>query len=205
MLKVIDLKTSNISSVEKALRYIGAKFEVIDNYASLRGATKVLLPGVGSFHNSSKQLFKTGFAEELQDIVSTDDVPLLGICVGMQLLADSGVEGGEARGLGLIQGNVKLLDIPDKNLTVPHLGWNSFDEVTDSHKLLDGIPNHSCFYFAHSYEFEVLDPETKVAFSYHGKKISAYIEKNNVYGAQFHPEKSQAEGAVFLRNFVELC
>jgi glutamine amidotransferase len=205
MLKVIDLKSSNISSVIKALKHIGTNFEVVDDSCSLAGATKILLPGVGSYQNSSKKLLETGMADVIRNLVLSENVPILGICVGMQLLANCGDEGGRAEGLGLIEGHVKILEVSDKSIKIPHLGWNSFDDLRAEYKLFKGVPMDSCFYFAHSYEFNVYDKKAKIAFTHHGKIIPAYIEKNNIYGAQFHPEKSQFVGLRFLRNFVELC
>ncbi len=205
MLKIIDLKTSNIASVIKALKYIKVKYEVVDSYEQLKGADKILLPGVGSYTNASVRLHETNLSDAIIELVKEKNVPILGICIGMQLLAEFGLEGGGSEGLGLLSGRIKPLLVDDKTITVPHLGWNSVDSCTKNLELFKKVPDDSCFYFAHSFEFEVSDPGANNATTHHGKPVTAYVEKNNIYGAQFHPEKSQAVGLQFLRNFSEIC
>lgn len=203
MLKIIDLERGNIGSVIKALKFLGAEFELVTTPEKLSNASKIILPGVGSFTDASKKLMKSGFKEKLDHLVLQDRIPILGICVGMQLLASDGDEGGGAAGLGYIAASVKKLNSFDNSLNIPHMGWN--DIQTKGHPLLDNIPDNSCFYFVHSYAMKIRDSFVDIAYTDYGEDVVAYVKKDNIYGAQFHPEKSQLVGLQFLRNFIEKC
>lgn len=204
MLKVVDLQVGNIGSVIKAIKHLGADYELITKPEQLVGSTKIILPGVGSFTSASNKLHASGFVEALSEHVLTLEVPVLGICVGMQLLANEGIEGGVAKGLGYIDATVKRINDFNGSLTVPHMGWN--DVNSEGLSLFSGIENHSCFYFVHSYAMKIHNQEgLNIAFTDYGEDIVAYVRKGHIHGAQFHPEKSQSVGLQFLRNFIETC
>lgn len=204
MLKIVDLQVGNIGSVVKAIKHLGVDYELITIPEQLAGATKIILPGVGSFTASSKKLYASGFVDALNKHVLTLKVPVLGICVGMQLLANEGVEGGRAKGLGYIDAVVKRINSFDDMLIIPHMGWN--DVSTKDLSLFHGIKDKSCFYFVHSYAMKVVNQEgLDIAYTDYGEDVVAYVRKNNIHGAQFHPEKSQTVGLQFLRNFINLC
>lgn len=204
MIKIVDLQVGNIGSVIKAIEYLGAEYELVAMPSQLVGATKIILPGVGSFATASERMFASGFAESINDQVLKLKVPILGICVGMQLLAKCGVEGGLSKGLGYIDAKVERINNFDGTLTVPHVGWNDVDAKKMA--LFNGIENDSCFYFVHGYSMRIDNSQgLDIAFTNYGENIVAYVKKGNIYGAQFHPEKSQFVGLKFLRNFIELC
>ena len=204
MLKIVDLQIGNIGSVVKAIKHLGFDYELISKPEQLLGATKIILPGVGSFTTASKALHASGFAEALEHYVLNLKTPVLGICVGMQLLAEYGVEGGGAKGLGYIDATVERINNFDGALTIPDMGWN--DVNTKELTLFTGIENDSCFYFVHSYAMKITNPQgLDIAFTNYGEDVVAYVRKGNIHGAQFHPEKSQSVGLQFLRNFIKSC
>jgi glutamine amidotransferase len=204
MLKIVDLEVGNIGSVVKAIKHLGINYELINDPKQLQGATKIILPGVGSFSSCSDKMFASGFGDALAEKVNIDKTPILGICVGMQMLAKYGVEGGGRKGLGFIDASVNRLDDFDKSLVIPHMGWNDID--IKGFNIFKNVPLNSCFYFVHSYEMKVNDNEgLNIVYTDYGNPVVAYINKDNIHGAQFHPEKSQTVGLQFLRNFIELC
>lgn len=204
MLKIVDLEVGNIGSVVKVIKHIGVEFELITLPEQLDGASKIILPGVGSYTAASKKVHESGFAQALNEQVLNNKVPVLGICVGMQLLATSGEEGGESKGLGYINGTVKRINSFDNSLIIPHMGWNDIN--TNEIPIFNNIENNSCFYFVHSYAMKISDTDNiNVAYTNYGEDIVAYINKGNIHGAQFHPEKSQHAGIQFLRNFIKQC
>jgi glutamine amidotransferase len=200
---VIDYGMGNLGSVRRASEECGADVEVSDQPVDLRSATHIILPGVGSFTDGMANLTSHGWVSAIREAVLNDGIPLLGICLGMQLLAEIGYEGGETPGLGLIPGKVDLLKSTSSVERIPHVGWN---EIFSSNQasLFEGIPDGSDFYFVHSYHFKVKDPSHVVATTpYCGGFISA-VQSGNVYGVQFHPEKSQRSGFQLLKNFLKL-
>jgi glutamine amidotransferase len=204
MLKIVDLQVGNIGSVVKAIKYIGVEFELITKPEQLVSATKIILPGVGNFAAASEKMNMSGFREALDEHVLILKVPVLGICVGMQLLANQGVEGGHHKGLGYIDASVERINCFDRTLTVPHIGWN--DVSSKKLMLFNGIDDGSCFYFVHSYAMKITNLKgLDIAYTDYGEDVVAYVRSDNIHGAQFHPEKSQSVGLKFLRNFIELC
>lgn len=204
MLKIVDLEVGNIGSVIKVVKHLGVDFELITQPEQLIGASKIILPGVGSFTAAAKKMHESGFAQALYEYVITKEIPVLGICVGMQLLANTGEEGGQSKGLGFINATVKRINSFDGSLVIPHMGWNDVD--TNELPIFNNIDNHSCFYFVHSYAMSITDHKNlNVVYTNYGENIVAYVNKGNIHGAQFHPEKSQHVGIQFLRNFIELC
>lgn len=198
MITVIDLNLGNVASVDKALKHLNIKHVVSDSARDIQNAEKIIFPGVGNFFEAAKRMKNLGLADILKEQVIGKKIPLLGICLGMQLLAGFGEEGGGAEGLNFINGEIKLLRTDKAKLRLPHIGWNDVN-FTDF-KLFTGIKNSSCFYFVHSYEM-ILQEEVKIATSNYGVDFVAAIQKGNIMGVQFHPEKSQEAGLCLLNNF----
>ena len=204
MLKIVDLEVGNIGSVIKVIKHLGVDFELITQPEQLIGASKIILPGVGSFTAAAKKIHESGFAKALTESVVINKVPVLGVCVGMQLLASIGEEGGRSKGLGFINATVKRINSFDGSLIIPHMGWNDI-EINEL-PIFNNIDNGSCFYFVHSYAMTLNENENlNVAYTNYGENIVAYVNKGHIHGAQFHPEKSQHVGIQFLRNFIDLC
>jgi glutamine amidotransferase len=202
MLKIIDLKIGNIGSLVKAINYLGVAYQVVDEPLGLEGASKIILPGVGNFKAASQALFATGFYDALRTKVLIEHIPILGICVGMQLFASVGDEGGGSKGLGFFDAEVKKINNFDGTLITPHMGWN--DVHANQLEMFFGIEEDSCFYFVHSYSMRI-NENVNVAMTSYGENIVAYVNKGHIHGTQFHPEKSQQVGLQFLRNFIKLC
>ena len=200
MIGVVGYGMGNLRSVVNAIEHLGAGCEVVETPDRAREAEKLILPGVGAFGEAMTLLDRKGFAETLPALVQKGR-PLLGICLGMQLLADSSSEHGEHPGLGLIHGTVERIDAD--GLRVPHVGWNSATALRPS-VLFQGLPEEPTFYFVHSYELRTADADHLTATSDYGGPVSAAVEADSVFGVQFHPEKSQADGLTLLRNFVAL-
>lgn len=200
MITVIDLKIGNINSVSRALKYIGIKHQISDTAAEISKAEKLILPGVGNFTEAAKRMKYLGLDGVLKEMVLDNKVPILGICLGMQLLASFGEEGGGAQGLGLIKGRVIYHRASLSGLRLPHIGWNEVDHCNI--KLFDTIDNRSCFYFVHSYEF-LPEESVKVGYTNYGVDFVSVVQKDHIIGTQFHMEKSQKLGLKLLANFCE--
>lgn len=202
---VIDYGSGNLGSVLRTFENLGANAELIENPSQLASFRVAILPGVGNFTSSMQDLQARGWTGVLRDWVATNETDLLGICVGMQLLADYGDEGaqgdGPTEGLGLIRGTVRHLTDFGCNDRVPHVGWNGIDHSGDP--LLRGIRPGTDFYFVHSYAMDVTNPEDLVAQVHYGARIPAVVRSGRVYGTQFHPEKSGRAGHALLKNFLE--
>jgi len=197
---LVDYGAGNLRSVENALRAAGGSgVEVTADPAMLRAADRIVLPGVGAFANCMGALGAIpGMIEAMGEAVIGRGVPFLGVCVGMQLMADAGEEHGRHLGLGWIPGTVRLMAPADPALKVPHMGWNDVI-VTVEHPLI--VPGEA--YFLHSYGFDAADPAHRVAATDHGGPIAAAVARDNMIGVQFHPEKSQRYGLAFLARFLE--
>ena len=207
---IIDYETGNLKSVSKALELASnnvlkrSNIEIINSAKDLNNFDKVVLPGQGSF----KQCFQSlnsihGILDGLTDFVTVKKKPILGICVGMQLFSSFGDEDGGSDGLGWIKGKVKKISLKDLSLKLPHMGWNNI-KISSNSKLLNGINNDSHFYFVHSYSFDVDEKKYVSATTNYSSEIVSAIEKENIFGTQFHPEKSQANGIKILENFVKI-
>ena len=207
---IIDYETGNLKSVSKALELASnnvlkkSNIEIINSAKDLNNFDKVVLPGQGSF----KQCFQSlnsihGILDGLTDFVIVKKKPILGICVGMQLFANFGDEDGGSDGLGWIEGKVKKISLKDLSLKLPHMGWNNI-KISSHSKLLSGVNNDSHFYFVHSYSYEVDEKKYVSATTNYSIEIASAIEKENIFGTQFHPEKSQANGIKILENFVKI-
>jgi glutamine amidotransferase len=209
MIAIIDYGMGNIHSVNKALESCGAKTQVINKADDIRIADKVVLPGVGAFNDAADELRKQGLDKAINSHINNKK-PFLGICLGMQLLFESSQEAAGSEGLGILKGEVKKFK--DKNgFKVPHIGWNQLkkaighrSQVTSECPLLRNIPDNAYVYFCHSYYPEPQDKNVIAATTDHAIDFTSVIWLDNVYGVQFHPEKSQETGLKILKNFVNL-
>ena len=201
MIAIIDYGVGNLFSLKSSLDFIGAQNVVTKDPLVIKQADRIILPGVGAFADAIKLLHETGLVPVIKDQVSKGK-PLLGICLGMQLLFDTSYEYGCHKGLGLIDGDVcPIADDVDKNFKIPHMGWNSLDFVGDC-PLFKYIKNGDYVYFVHSYYAK--NCNNVVATSNYGADLTAMVQKGNVFGAQFHPEKSGATGLAILKAFNEI-
>lgn len=203
MISVIDYGVCNLGSMLNMLRKVGAEAELVSTAAALERAGKLVLPGVGAFDNGIGALRERGLAEALRKRVLQDKVPLLGVCLGMQMLGRRSEEGG-MEGLGLIDAEVRRFQFaPDSRNKVPHMGWNLLAQRRDG-PLLRELGARSRFYFCHSYHLVCADPGDVLATADYGGEFVAVLQHDNVYGVQFHPEKSHRFGMALLHNFAEL-
>ncbi|HHW04097.1 MAG TPA: imidazole glycerol phosphate synthase subunit HisH [Thermoanaerobacterales bacterium] len=202
MIGIIDYGMGNLMSVQKAFEKMGFKAKLLKNQQDLEDVKSMVLPGVGAFEDAIDSLKSFGWIEVIYDAVKAG-MPFLGICLGMQLLFEESFEGGHFEGLGLIKGSVRKLEPHQKNLKVPHMGWNSVKKTRDS-RLLANIPDNTDFYFVHSYYCDPRENVTTGVTEYDGL-FSSCIEKYNVFGVQFHPEKSSRFGLHILKNFGEMA
>lgn len=201
---VIDYGMGNILSVLSALRYLGATAEVSSDPEAVADAHKLILPGVGSFRRAMESLRASGLDQAIRRAALERESCLLGICLGMQLLGTFGTEDGETEGLGLVDQRVDAFTPSElAGLKIPHIGFSAVAAAPDS-RLFAGLPAESDFYFVHSYRLLPGIPDTVVSCCHHGVPFAAAVEKGNVFGAQFHPEKSQTNGLILLKNFLNL-
>lgn len=199
---VIDYGMGNLGSVRRAFEEVGGRVTVSDQPALLHEVSHIVLPGVGSFADGMANLHQGGWVAALRAAVLERQMPLLGICLGMQLLADHGVEGGETAGLGFIPGRVERL-IPDSPATrIPHVGWNEVYHRNPC-PIMEGIPDGTDFYFVHSFRLTAADPATVVGATPYCGEFPSVVMNGSVFGTQFHPEKSQPVGFRILRNFLQ--
>jgi glutamine amidotransferase len=201
MIALIDYGIGNLRSVEKALAAVRADVRLTDDAEKILAAEKVVLPGVGAFGDGMAGLRKRGLINVLSTIVARE-TPLLGICVGMQLLFETSSELGEHAGLGLLPGSVRRF--PDTGLKIPQTGWNQLHTEKVS-PLLQGLPPGSYAYFNHSYYCDAGTAADVLASTQYGVRYASVVGRGRLYGVQFHPEKSQSVGLTMLRNFVEFC
>lgn len=198
MIAVIDYGAGNLFSVKNALDYLGYENVFTNKADDLKKADKLILPGVGAFPDAMKMLDETGLIGTIKE--EANKKPLLGICLGMQMLFEKGYEFGETEGLGFIGGSVKLMTPPD--LVIPQIGWNELI-MNKECPILKDIGEKPYVYFVHSYAAEC-DSKDVAAYTDYGGRVTACVMKGNVYGCQFHPEKSGETGLRILKNFAEL-
>ena len=199
MTTIIDYGAGNLFSVQNALNYLGCENQISSDKSDIIGADRLILPGVGAFGDAMDKLKDSG----LIDVIKQEAVrkPFLGICLGMQLLFEESYEFGRYEGLGLIPGTVKLMK-PEGELAIPQMGWNGL-EFNNFCPLLKNVPEGSYVYFVHSYA--AVCPNSYVsAYTDYGGKVPALVASGNIYGAQFHPEKSGETGLNILKNFAEI-
>ena len=207
---IIDYESGNLKSVSKAVELASnnilnkSDVKIINSANELKNFDKIVLPGQGSFKQCYQSLLSIeGMIDELTNAVLEKQKPILGICVGMQLFSSFGEEDGGSKGFDWIKGKVNKINLTDKNLKLPHMGWNNIS-INQKSKLFSGIENESHFYFVHSFAFDVENDQFISATTNYSTEIISAVEKDNIFGTQFHPEKSQANGIKILENFVKL-
>ncbi len=202
-LGVINYGMGNLGSVITAIKNLGFQADMCVSPLDLKDMDKIILPGVGSFFDAMKELERKNWVPAINEHVSIKERPLLGICLGMQLLASIGNEGGKVVGLGLIPGEVKHLADLGCQERVPHIGWNEIQLKKES-VIFNGIFSGHDFYFVHSYAFMPSDAQHISATVSYSNDVVASVENKNVFGTQFHPEKSSKAGLRILQNFLDL-
>ncbi len=202
---IIDYGMSNLGSVRRAFEECGAEVSLCATPSDWDGEYRIVLPGVGAFADGIKNLQERGWAEQLPALLKDPEVALLGICLGMQLLADEGTEGGVHPGLGLLRGRILKLAATDASERIPHVGWNEIQPTRPS-PLLTGIASGTDYYFVHSYHFAEAG-DASIATTPYAGGFTSMVAAGNVFGAQFHPEKSSRPGFALIRNFLcpSLC
>jgi glutamine amidotransferase len=195
---IIDYGIGNLRSVEKAFSVVGVDAVITGDRERLLAAERLVLPGVGAFGTCMSEFERHGLKELVIDRVE-QGTPLLGICVGMQMLFEESAEFGKTKGLGLLKGQVNRFD--DDSLIVPHVGWNQVEKTSTS-PLLNDVSENSFFYFVHSYYCEPADKDVIVGETEYGVTFASVVAKKNIHGVQFHPEKSQNAGLQLLKNFA---
>lgn len=203
MIVIIDYGMGNLRSVQKGFEKVGFEARVSSDPEVIYQASKVVFPGVGAFGDAMLELEKRDLLDPIKDSIKNGK-PFLGLCLGLQLLFTKSFEGGEYKGLGIFKGEVKRFS--DK-LKVPHMGWNTvkFKAQNSKCKIFDGVPDGSYFYFVHSYYAEPQDRPIVAGATDYGMEFVCAVCKDNIYGLQFHPEKSQELGLKILENFAKLC
>ena len=200
MIAIINYGVGNLRSVEKAFEAVGAQARVTGDAGAIREADKIVLPGVGAFGECARRLRESGLDKLVLEAAERGK-PVLGLCVGLQLMFDEGHEFGVHEGLGLMRGRV--IRFPESGLRVPQIGWNQIEDVKP-HPLLSGLADGTYFYFVHSYRVESDNPEDVLALTEYGIRYPSICARGAVCGVQFHPEKSQAAGLRLLKNFAAL-
>jgi len=204
---IVDYQSGNISSVINSFKQVAKNkinLEVTSDLNKIKLSDKLILPGQGSFKSCVDSLKSIkGLVDTLKDFVFKNKKPLLGICVGLQMFGDVGYEESETKGLGWIPGKVTKIDNKDGKFKLPHIGWNEIEIVKES-KIFKDIKNKSHMYFVHSYEFVPQDKSVVSATTDYASKIVCSVEKDNLFGTQFHPEKSDKAGLKIIENFINL-
>ena len=202
MIAIVDYGVGNLFSLKSSLAYVGADTIVTSDPNVLKKSEKIILPGVGAFKDASDKLFASGLAKTVTE-EAKNGKPLLGICLGMQMLFEKSFEYGETKGLGLLKGEIRpLTDVVDKNLKIPHIGWNALKLTENKSPLFKYINEGDCVYFVHSFYATGCD-DSLIATADYSCDITAAVGKGNIYGCQFHPEKSGNVGLNILRAFCE--
>jgi imidazole glycerol-phosphate synthase subunit HisH len=197
---ILDINSGNILSLKNIILRFSKNVSIGNNDNNILNATHIFLPGVGSYSQVMQNVKNTVNIKLLKKKLLENEAMFLGICVGMQVLSDCGYENGKSEGLSLINGSVKKMDTKE---ILPHVGWNSINFNKKS-KLLNQIPNKSDFYFTHSYSYHLEDSTSVISNTNYGLSFPSIINKLNIYGTQFHPEKSQSNGIKLIKNFLEL-
>ncbi|MCI8668305.1 MAG: imidazole glycerol phosphate synthase subunit HisH [Lachnospiraceae bacterium] len=201
MIAIIDYDAGNLSSVRKALEFLGQEVVISRKHDEILSADKVILPGVGNFGDAMEKLKNYNLIGPIHEVAARK-IPFLGICLGLQLLFEGSDESEGIEGLGILKGEIrKIPDAP--GLKIPHIGWNSLRFMNDG-RLFRNIDDDAYVYFVHSYYLKAKEPEIVKAVTEYGTIIDASVEKNNIFACQFHPEKSGDTGLQILKNFAEI-
>ena len=204
---IVDYNSGNISSVINSFQEVAkdkVNIEVTSDLNKIKSSDKIVLPGQGSFKSCVDALNSIdGLVDTLNNFVINEKKPLFGICVGLQMFADIGYEEKETKGLGWISGKVSKINNQDGKFKLPHIGWNQIDIINES-KIFKGVENNSHMYFVHSYEFIPKDKNVVSSTTDYSTKVVCSVEKENIFGTQFHPEKSDKNGLKIINNFINL-
>jgi glutamine amidotransferase len=204
MIAIIDYGSGNISAIAAIYKNLGIAHAIVSDISALSGADRYILPGVGNFDYTMNQIRNSGLSDLLREQVHGKKKPILGICVGMQLLANTSEEGSE-QGLGYIEGRVQRIRTSGYDVRLPHMGWNSVIVEHDPLGLFEGVDPTMGFYFLHNYHFIPENGSAIMATTHYGGSITCAVSNNrNVFGVQFHPEKSHDNGIQLFRNFSQL-
>lgn len=199
---IINYGMGNLFSIQSAIRYLGGESVITSDKNTIINADRIILPGVGSFYHAMENLHTAGLVAVLRNTVISKKIPILGICLGMQLMGASSTEDGFREGLQLIDWPVERFDDgKSQGLKIPHVGFNTVSVMQKS-KLFMGLDSRVDFYFTHSYRMRYTDQSYVAGICHHGESFIAAFEKEHICGAQFHPEKSQTNGLLLLRNFI---
>jgi glutamine amidotransferase len=199
---IVNYGMGNLGSVRRALEDLGAEAFIAEHPAALFDANRIVLPGVGAFSEGMSRLHAGGWVEPLCRLARDEGRPLLGICLGMQMLGTAGDEGGMNKGLDLVSGTVRRLDALGCRLRIPHVGWNDI-AVVEGDPLFAHVPQQSDFYFVHSFALQAACPGDVTATAVYDIPVVASVRSGHVFGTQFHPEKSSKAGRQVLRNFLD--
>jgi len=202
MIAIIDYSAGNLQSIYNAFEALGEDVIITKDPSKLKDAKAIVLPGVGAFRDGINNLRDMGFVEALNEEIMQKKKPYLGVCLGLQFLAEKSLEHGEYEGLGWIKGAVKKIEPNDRKFKIPHMGWNDI-KITKDSALFNGLVDEPVFYFVHSYYLDVDENEVVSSTCWHGQDITASVQKDNIFAVQFHPEKSQGAGLKVLKNFIE--
>jgi len=197
---IVDVGTGNIANICSAFKKINISYNLCSKVSDFNGG-KIILPGVGAFADFMDRLKKRNIDNYIVN-KSNENVSILGICLGFQVLFSSSTEHKFSKGLNLLKGDFDLIK---SNLLIPHVGWNDCEIIKEKNDLFEGINNNTDFYFDHSYILKKYEKKDIIAFTKYGTKFPSVAKKNNIYGVQFHPEKSQDKGLLILKNFYERC
>lgn len=200
---IVDFGMGNLHSVKNAFEFLGKQVEISSDPETVAKAQAIILPGVGAFPDAAEALKSKGLFELLRDKALNQKVPFLGICLGMQLLLTKSYEFRECEGLSLIDGTCEKIQAGD--LKIPHIGWNSLSFENKNSPLLCGLKEGDYVYFVHSFAAKLKDKTNLTAATFYGQQIPGIIEKDNIFGCQFHPEKSEKVGLKILDNFCDYC
>tara|TARA_B100000427_G_C15485160_1_gene584927 strand:+ start:389 stop:1006 length:618 start_codon:yes stop_codon:yes gene_type:complete len=205
MIGIISYGLGNINAFSNIYKSLDIPSIIVNKYEELDNVKKIILPGVGAFDDAMNKFNESGLRDPVEKMVLKNNIPLLGVCVGMQILGDSSDEGSQ-KGLGWINGKIKLIDTSNisHQTKLPHMGWNSISIINNNDPLFNNINNGDRFYFLHSYYFKCKDNKQVIAESKYGIDFSCAVKINNIYGVQFHPEKSLKNGIKLLYNFANI-
>jgi glutamine amidotransferase len=204
MIGIIDYGSGNVQAIATIYKNLNIDYLIISDPGDLKKANKLVLPGVGAFDATMQQLIDSGLRDELNNLVINKKVPILGICVGLQVMG-FGSDEGDLQGLGWIPGTVKKFNINkiESKPKLPHMGWNTIIDI-QKHNLFKGIDNEFGFYFVHSFYFECVSEDNILATSNYGTDFTSAIYSGHIIGTQFHPEKSHGNGVLLFKNFAQL-
>jgi glutamine amidotransferase len=198
---IINYGTGNIRSLYNSLRRINIQAEIITDPLSINKFNKVFLPGVGSYRDAMEKINKFSWDRAIKDFLSIKNNYLFGICVGMQILSTYGYEHGKSNGLDLVKGEVIKIDISEQSLKLPHIGWNNI-QILKKNSITENLTHDANFYFVNSYSFRLANTKEIIATTKYGVEFPSIINKENIFGTQFHPEKSSKAGIQILKNFI---